>query len=93
VVNGKMTLPLIYSLRNGEKSKSRETLKLLGDGINKESFQRILKYVKECGGIDYAYRRAGEIAQEGLSVVQSLNKSGYYNSLLGMVDYSISRAG
>ncbi len=93
VVNGKVTLPLIYSLRHGETSRSRETLDLLGNGINKEGFQKILKYVIESGGIDYAYRRAAEIAQEGLAAVDGLSKSGYYASLRGMVDYSISRAG
>ncbi len=93
LLNGKVTLPLIYSLRNGEKDKNRETLKILGNGISKEGFQKILKYVIESGGIDYAYRRASEIAQEGLASVDGLGKSGYYNSLLGMVDYSISRAG
>lgn len=93
VVNGKVTLPLIYSLRHGEIGRSRETLNLLGNGINKEGFQKILRYVIESGGIDYAYRRAAEIAREGLSAVDGLNKSGYYTSLRGMVDYSISRAG
>ncbi len=91
VVTGKVTLPLIYSLRFGEKSKSREILRLLGNGINKGGFPAVLKYVKESGGLEYASRRAMEIAQEGLAAVKGLRESVYYSSLLGMVDYSTSR--
>lgn len=92
VVNGKVTLPLIYTLRNGEKDKSREILRLLGNGIDKGGFERILKYVHESGGIEYAYRRATQIASEGLEKVNGLKKSVYYKSLTGMVDFSTSRA-
>jgi octaprenyl-diphosphate synthase len=91
VVTGKVTLPLIYSLRYGEKSKSREILRLLGNGISKGGFQMVLKYVIESGGIEYAARRAAQIAQEGLTVVKGMRNSIYYNSLLNMVDYSTSR--
>nr|MBN2278384.1 polyprenyl synthetase family protein [candidate division Zixibacteria bacterium] len=92
VVNGKVTLPLIYTLRNGEKDKSREILRLLGNGIDKGGFERILKYVHESGGIEYAYRRATQIGSEGLEKVNGLKKSVYYKSLTGMVDFSTSRA-
>jgi octaprenyl-diphosphate synthase len=91
-INGKVTLPLIYTLRNGRKNKSREILKILGNNMDRAGFERILKYVSDAGGIDYAYRRAGEIAGEGLEMVGSLRDSVYYRSLSGMVDYSISRA-
>jgi len=92
VINGKVTLPLIYTLRNGEKDKSREILKILGNGIDKGGFERILRYIHESGGIDYAYRRAAQIANEGLEKVNGLKKSVYYKSLTGMVDFSTSRA-
>lgn len=92
VINGKMTLPLIYTLRNGGRRKSREILRILGNGIDKGGFEKILKYVSEAGGIDYASRRAAEIAHEGLQEVKGLGRSAYYKSLLGMVEYSTSRA-
>lgn len=93
LVNGKVTLPLIYSLRHSEQGKRNEILRMLGNGVGKGGFQKILGYVRESGGIDYAYRRAHEIAQEGLTSINGLNDSIYYNSLLGMVDFSTSRAG
>jgi octaprenyl-diphosphate synthase len=92
VINGKMTLPLIYTLRNGDRSRSREILRILGNGIDRGGFEKILKHVSESGGIEYASRRAAEIAHEGLQKVRGLKSSIYYKSLTGMVDYSTSRA-
>lgn len=93
ITTGKVTLPLIYSLRHGEKGKSREIMKLLGNGVDKGEFKTVLRYVVESGGIDYASRRAIQTAHEGLAAVEGLKDSIYYSSLLGMVDYSTSRAG
>ncbi|MCX6827256.1 MAG: polyprenyl synthetase family protein, partial [candidate division Zixibacteria bacterium] len=93
ITTGKVTLPLIYSLRHGEKGKSREIMKLLGNGVDKGEFKTVLRYVVESGGIDYASRRAIQTAHEGLAAVDGLKDSIYYSSLLGMVDYSTSRAG
>jgi octaprenyl-diphosphate synthase len=93
IANGKVTLPLIYSLRDGEKKSGREILSILNRGMGKKEFAKVLKFVVESGGIDYAYRRAREFAQEGLEAVRGLRHSVYYNSLIEMVDYSISRSG
>jgi octaprenyl-diphosphate synthase len=92
IITGKVTLPLIYTLRHGGKDKIREILRILGNGATRGEFRKILKYVTESGGIDYTYRRASEIAREGLILVKDLNDSIYYKSLLGMIDYSTSRA-
>ena len=91
VINGKVTLPLIYTLRHGAKDRSREILKLLGNGITEGGFKKILKYVTESGGLNYSYRRAEEIAHEGIAAVTGLKESVYSRSLLGMVDFSTSR--
>jgi len=92
VITGKVTLPLIYTLRNGDKGKQKEILKILGNGIDRGGFRTILNYVSEAGGIDYAQRRAVEIANEGLDMVRGLKDSVYYKSLSGMVEFSTSRA-
>ncbi len=92
IISGKVTLPLIYTLRHGDKGKGREILKILGNGADKSQFKEILEYITEAGGIDYAYRRAFEIAHEGLAMVKDLKNSVYFDSLLGMVDFSTTRA-
>jgi len=92
VLTGKVTLPLIYTLRHGAKDKSREILRILGNGISQDGFRTIRKYVNEAGGINYAHDRAARFAQDGLQLVKGLRDSVYYRSLSGMVDYSTSRA-
>lgn len=92
VITGKVTLPLIYSLGNADKNTAGSILEILNNGINKNGFLKILKYVTDTGGIDYAYRRAAEIAREGLDAVKDLSESEYFKSLKGMVDYSTMRA-
>ena len=91
LINGKVTLPLIYTLRSGDKSKSREILKILGNGINEDSFRQVLKYVTDSGGIDYTVRRASEIAHDGIGVIGELKDSEFHRALQGMVDFSTSR--
>lgn len=92
VLTGKVTLPLIYSLRTADRTKAGDMIDILNNGVNKTGFLKILKYVTETGGIEYAYRRAAEIAQEGLSAVKDLEDSEYVKALKGMVQYSTSRA-
>lgn len=91
VVTGKVTLPLIYTLRNGDKARSREILHILGNGIEEGGFKKILHYVTEAGGIEYAYRRAAEIANEAAEPVRGLNNNIYRQSLISLVDFSTSR--
>jgi octaprenyl-diphosphate synthase len=91
ILSGKVTMPLIYALRHGERKKGREILKILDNGSNKRGFKKILKFVAESGGIDYTYRRASEIAHEGLGMVRGFKKSAYFDALLGMVDFSTTR--
>jgi octaprenyl-diphosphate synthase len=92
VLTGQVTLPLIYTLRHGGKDRSREILRILSDGADKEGFKIIQKYVIDSGGIEYAHKRAIEIAHEGLLLVKNLNDSVYYKSLTGIVDFSTTRA-
>ena len=92
VITGKVTLPLIYTLRNGDKGKQREILKILGNGIDQGGFRTILSHINDAGGIDYAHQRAVQIANEGLEMVKELKGSSYYKSLSGMVEFSTSRA-
>ncbi len=91
VINGKVTLPLIYTLRNGDKDRSREILHILGNGVGEGGFKKIRQYITESGGIDYAHRRAAEIADQAAESVRGLDRNIYQQSLMSMVDFSTSR--
>jgi octaprenyl-diphosphate synthase len=93
VMTGKVTLPLIYSLKQVSPQSSAEIIKKLrrANG-NEDTFQFVYEFVHETGGIDYAYRRADELCNRGLESIGRLGDSVYYDSLESMVRYTTGRA-
>ncbi len=92
VLNGKVTLPLIHSLRAVSEKSRKEIVSKVGEGDAKESFQRVYNFIEDNGGIDYAYARADELCQEGLESISSVASSKYLDSLSEMVKFTIRRA-
>jgi octaprenyl-diphosphate synthase len=92
VMNGNVTLPLIYSLKKASPASAREITDLLQNGGDQRSFRRILDFINETGGVDYAYQRAYDIAHQGLDAISGLKSSEYYDMLSNMVEYAVSRA-
>ncbi|MDZ4724484.1 MAG: polyprenyl synthetase family protein [candidate division Zixibacteria bacterium] len=92
VMNGKVTLPLIYSLKQVSEASGREIIKYLKTQDDGESFKTIHRFVTENGGIDYAYRRADELCQQGLESLDRLQQSVYYDRLTEMVRFTTQRA-
>ena len=92
VLSGKVTLPLIYSLKKVGELSAREIIESLKGNRNEDTFRRVHAFVAENGGIDYAYRRADELCQQGLEAIQPLENSVYYESLVEMVQFTTSRA-
>jgi octaprenyl-diphosphate synthase len=89
--NGKVTLPLIYSLRRVSESSRKEIVRWLEAGDDR-SLQRVCDFVRDNGGIDYAYERANELCEYGLDAISPLNDSVYAESLLHLVRYTVARA-
>jgi len=92
VLNGKVTLPLIYSLKSVGDAAGREMTRYLQDGGGEESFLKVHDFVTETGGLDYAYHRASELGEQALDSISSLKPSIYHDSLASMVRYAVSRA-
>ena len=93
VLTGKVTLPLIYAFKKAGKNIRKEMIAQLADNHNdKASFEKIFEFVNETGGIDYAYKRAGELSSQGLEAISSISESVYQQSLNNMVQFTIKRA-
>lgn len=92
VINGRVTLPLIYSLRQVNEASGREIIALLKKHNGRKTFEKIQSFVIENGGLDYAYRRADELAERSLKEIVPLEGSVYYNSLTEMVRFTTARA-
>lgn len=92
VLTGKVTLPLIYSLKRAGKAGSRKIIEHLRSNGGRESFELVFDFVRANGGIDYAYRRADELGQQGLDAITKVQDSIYFESLSNMVQFTAVRA-
>jgi octaprenyl-diphosphate synthase len=91
VLTGKVTLPLIYSLKRAGKASGREIIEQLRNNNGRESFELVFDFVQANGGIDYAYRRADELGQQGLEAICKVGDSVYLESLSNMVQFTAVR--
>jgi octaprenyl-diphosphate synthase len=88
----KMTLPLIYSLREAplkEQSKIRGIIK--NNNRRNKNVREVIEFVKESGGIDYAHRIMERYVDEALQILDRFEDSPYKDSLQQMVEFTISR--
>ncbi|HUV31607.1 MAG TPA: polyprenyl synthetase family protein [Acidobacteriota bacterium] len=91
VLNGKVTMPLIHSLKQVGEAGRREIVRYLREDADGDSFHRVYDFVTENGGIDYAYQRADQLCREGLESISPLEQSRYADSLLDLVRYTVAR--
>ncbi len=91
VMTGKVTLPLIYSLKKAGNTGRREVSQYLKDGDNNASFEKVFTFISENGGIDYAYDKAGQLSHQGLEAISRVGNSAYYDSLANLVEFATLR--
>ena len=88
----KLTLPLIYVLRNSP-AKIQKELKKIIKNRNEESkmIKRATDLVIEHGGIDYAFERMNELAEEAKNLLNRYPESDAKSALIDLVNYTINR--
>ncbi|PWB70904.1 hypothetical protein C3F09_08495, partial [candidate division GN15 bacterium] len=91
VLNGKVTLPLIYSLKQVGEASSREMIERLRQKRDHDTFKRVYQFISENGGLDYAYRRADELCRQGLESIRPIEASPYYDYLAELVRFTSAR--
>lgn len=88
----KLTLPLIYTLKNVDTSK-RRALKYMLKNSNrrKESVQQIIKEVETSGGIEYTIGKMNEFKSKALEILNQFPPSEARESLESLVRYTTER--
>ncbi|MEA2030487.1 MAG: polyprenyl synthetase family protein [candidate division Zixibacteria bacterium] len=92
VLTGKVTLPLIYSLRKVGKASRKEIVSFMHQNGSPESIDKIYHFIQENGGIEYSYRKANRITESGLEAISSIPDSEYLKCLVNMVQFTTARA-
>lgn len=88
----KMTLPLIYALRNASTSDRKKVIFKIKNQSHKTSkVQEVITFVKQSGGIEYARKVMEKYYTEALDILKTFGNSTYKDSLTALVQYTIMR--
>jgi len=87
----KLTLPLIYALKNSSKEKSNEVMKILKMKERKMDVDKVIDFVIQNGGIEYSENAAKEYGEKAKKELSIFPDSEIKSSLLGLVDFIIER--
>lgn len=87
----KITLPLIYSLRQVPNGKANQIRKLLKNGKEKDKVKEIIQFVKENKGIEYALQTAKVYSDQAKDALKIFPDSPAKIALSALVDFITER--
>ena len=88
----KMTLPLIYALKNSTKKEKRTILKIIRKKHKtKKQIQNIIKFTTKNGGIEYSITKMKEYKNNALNILSKYKNGETKESLKDLFDYIIER--
>ncbi|HQW57583.1 MAG TPA: polyprenyl synthetase family protein, partial [Gammaproteobacteria bacterium] len=90
LAEGKVTLPLIYLLQNGNKKDTR----LVEEAIRKNESQHlplIQKMIQESGALDYTRNFAKVESNRAKKALEKLSSSAYRDAAYALTDFAIHR--
>lgn len=93
LVEGKMTLPLFYSVKeasDGERAKIKDIL-AKGNGFEEEELGFVREIVDRYNGVDKTKKVARNFTHKAKSAISSVPDGDYKNSLGMLADYVIER--
>ncbi|MBS1548778.1 MAG: polyprenyl synthetase family protein [Bacteroidetes bacterium] len=88
----KMTLPLIYTLKNAKETEYKyyfETIKRYNN--NPKRVKELIEFVKKSGGLDYAISVMKDFQQKAKNLLNDFPDSEAKRSLVLMLDYVVER--
>lgn len=88
---GKITLPLIYALERSQKRTRKNVIDILENGVGSDGFAKVVEFVHETGGIDYAKQRANSFADKALSYLAPYAGNRYFTQLQKLATFAINR--
>jgi octaprenyl-diphosphate synthase len=88
----KITLPLIYSLKQIPKKDAKEMIKILKNKkLNKKHIGNIISFVKEQKGTEYAAEVAYSFSQKAIDCLADFKDSEYKQSLINFAKFVVER--
>ncbi len=87
----KITLPLIYSLNQVSNSEASEIKKIIKNGNDKIKIKKVVDFVRENGGINYAIKTAQNFSNQAKDVLKIFPDSPGKLALEAVVEFVINR--
>lgn len=90
LAEGKVTLPLIYSLQSGNSSQR----KLIKDAIlscHNDNLTEVIETVRDAGGIEYTKSKADAELERAEKCLEELPNSPYLEAMKQMVSFAVKR--
>ena len=92
MLEGKLTLPALYVLNKTKDSAVREIAFKVKEGTaTPDEIARLIEYVKENGGIEYAIQTMNAYKQKAFDLLASLPDSDVCVALRAYLDYVVDR--
>jgi len=87
----KLTLPLIYALKQSSEKEVRSIKRLIEKGRKAAEFEAIVDFIKEKQGVEYATKVAFDYAERAKERIRMFPESIYRESFLDVVDFVVNR--
>ena len=92
MLEGKLTLPVIYALTHYESAAMQKLAKKVKNGtINVDEIAVLIEFAKQYGGIKYAEKKMAEFAKECESFIDECVKPELQDSFKAYLEYVIQR--
>lgn len=89
---GKLTLPVLYVLKNTDDSKIKDiALRVKSGEVTQEEIDVLVSYTKENGGIEYAQKVMNDFAEKAKNILSNYPDSDVKTSLFLYIDFVIGR--
>ncbi|MCM1291398.1 MAG: polyprenyl synthetase family protein [Prevotella sp.] len=90
---GKVTLPLLFALRNAPEKESTPARQMLAEGnLNDEQIQQLIRFAISHGGVDYAFETMRKMQHKACGLLEAYPDSEWKTSFIEIFDYIISRS-
>ncbi|HLT86580.1 MAG TPA: polyprenyl synthetase family protein [Sphingobacterium sp.] len=88
----KMTLPLIYALKNTNRAEKRRIINLVKNhSENKDKVNEVITFVRSSGGMDYAREKMLQYQQEAFDILTAFPDNTYKVALEQLVRFTTER--
>ena len=92
MLEGKLTLPVIYALNSKNKPEIVELIhKVKAGTVTRDDIEILVDFAKDNGGIDYAHCKMEEFTARAKSIVSSIKEKAIRDALTAYIDYVSKR--